>query len=178
MKRFISISLLATLIACGSEAPKEPEQAPPGPANPPPNDPPPDPFFTVAVQGTDACAPDASTDASDAASDAGVDSGPEECAPRIGHCLTGMATLCYETSFDDTTACAASGLSSGWRAGPCEVGARSSGGCVVGCNLSYRYPLGGGDATEATRGFVKDACEEAGGVYVDTRTYEGDSGTL
>lgn len=62
----------------------------------------------------------------DSSPDADLDAGDEADAacvsePTIGHCLTHMATLCYETSFDDTEACARSGMSSRWHLGPCDL---------------------------------------------------------
>lgn len=186
------ILLAVTLLACGSvpdEQTVADEPSPPGPGLSR------DHLFVPRTDAgiRDADAGDASvatTDSGDASapdsgsSDAGcVDSG--SCATRIGHCLTHMATLCYETSFDDTAACAKSGLSSGWSAGPCELLAfdgslRSNGGCLIGCDLSYSYPLGGGPSTEKTRADAKTICEEAGGIYIDVVTSSNagvDSGT-
>jgi len=116
--------------------------------------------------------PDASPDARDASLDVrdASDASDASCKPHLGHCLTHQATWCYETEGDEATEsakCNATGLSSGWHPGPCEDGARSNGGCQVGCSTEWRYPLGGGPSTLATRGFAKEACEvNQGGVYL------------
>jgi len=111
---------------------------------------------------------DVMSDALPTVTDAGVDSSIQGCAPTIGHCLTNMATLCYETSFDDSVACDASGQSSGWHLGPYETGARASGGCVVGCDVTYVYRLGGYDATDETRAYAKQFCDNQQGSFIDT----------
>jgi hypothetical protein len=120
----------------------------------------------------------------DSSPDADLDAGDEADAacvsePTIGHCLTHMATLCYETSFDDTEACARSGMSSGWHLGPCDLRdqqgrLRANGGCILNCQLSYSYPLGGGPSTELSRASAKTMCEEAGGIFVDVTTSTSD----
>lgn len=133
---------------------------------------------------------DAGTDAQDASStdaanvEASVDATCSS-APSIGHCLTHMATLCYETSFDDSEACAKTDQSSGWHTGPCDLlrfdgSLRANGGCIIDCQLSYSYPLGGGPSTEQTRIYAKVNCEENGGTFVDVTTSVdagSDSGT-
>ena len=115
---------------------------------------------------------DVMSDALSTVTDAGVDSSIQGCAPTIGHCLTNMATRCYETSFDDTSACAVSGMSSGWSTGPCEL-TRSSGGCVIGCDVTYYYRLGGYDPDDVSRAGTKENCELLGGTFIDT----SDAGT-
>ncbi len=174
MKTFVTFALLASLLACGSEYVEPSTQPSPPPTvvvsrNEPVDagvDSAPD-VVIVADAGSDVVTPDSSE----------PDAGSTQCEPTIGHCVTHMATLCYERSFDDTAACDVSGQTSGWSTGPCVTGTRSSGGCVRGCDVSYSYPLGGGDATEATRQAVKEECEGSGGTYIDTRSYESDSGT-
>lgn len=163
------VFLSAVLVACGSLGdPADPRlDAPVSPSNP----------ALPVVESTDAGACgdiadsgvtlDSSTTAVDAAFDAACAS-----APSIGHCLTHMATLCYETSFDDTVACAKSGQSSGWHLGPCDIRdqqgrLRANGGCILNCQLSYSYPLGGGPSTELSREGAKISCEESGGIFVD-----------
>jgi hypothetical protein len=100
------------------------------------------------------------------------DASLNQCAPRIGHCLTHMASLCYETSYDDTEVCVKTGLSSGWNGGSCELftvdgNVRTNGGCMIGCNLSYTFPLGGLLPSDKSRADAKFACEEAGGTFLN-----------
>lgn len=89
------------------------------------------------------------------------------CMPTVGHCVTHMNTLCYETSFDDRDACAVSGQATGWAAGPCDA-TRSSGGCQLGCRVSYSYPLGGKQPTFETAAGARSQCEAVDGVFVPT----------
>lgn len=99
--------------------------------------------------------PDAAADAPDAAS----------CPPTLGHCLTNMATRCFETPDDETAQCAQTGMPQGWSLGACDP-ARSSGACLLGCVLTYYYPLGGGQPSDASRSGVRSDCESVGGTYV------------
>ncbi len=117
--------------------------------------------------------PDASLDASPEASpDAGnvSEAGDGGCKPSTGHCLTHQTTLCYETTGDpieEEAECKTTGLYSGWKAGPCEKGERSNGGCKLGCRVEWRYPLGHIPATLASRAIERDSCEtDRGGVYL------------
>jgi len=177
MKVFVTIAILASICACGTGEPASPSSGPP--LDSPPivfteDDSPPVnlPLDEVKI-GADAGSPGA---ADATPNPPPTDSGA--CGTTIGHCLTNMATKCYETSFDDTVACNASGQSSGWHLGFCEAGARSSGGCLVGCDVTYSYPLGGGDATPETRAVAKQLCESVSGTYIDTTLHESDSGTF
>jgi len=169
----LRIAFLTTLlVACGSLG---------DPADPRLDDPvsPSNPALTV-VEPTDAGAGGDTADSSDdvvALDSSTTDSADAACTstPSIGHCLTHMATLCYETSFDDTAACAKSGQTSGWHLGPCDLNTRSgelraNGGCILNCQLSYSYPLGGGPSTEKSRADARTICEESGGTFVDVTT--------
>lgn len=183
MKTIVSILILASLYACGTGEVAEPQSEPAPPSLPPPQwDPPSTATDVIPPAGHDGGYARYPSPERDAGSDANLgdssqpsDAGPSNCGPKIGHCLTHMATWCYETAYDDTAACDKSGLSSGWHEGSCELGARSSGGCQRGCDVSYYYPLGGGDATEASRDYIKGFCEETGGTYIDTRPSEDPS---
>lgn len=185
--------LLTMLLACGSSLEEKTQDTNGGPFL----------FFASDDAGSDAgsdattlvdasdsgprptaSSPDSgSTDPTDASSES-FDSGTTTCGPRIGHCLTNMATRCYETTFDDTVACNASGQSSGWHLGPCDLYRldgvlRSNGGCLIGCDLSYSYPLGGGPPSDVSRSAARTSCEAFGGIFIDltTSTTDGyDSG--
>jgi len=115
---------------------------------------------------------DAGFDCAAAEHDASVPDAPAMCPTRIGHCLTHMATRCYETSFDDTVACDASGMSSGWHEGSCET-TRSTGGCIIGCDVSYSYRLGGYPPDDVSRAGAKIQCDSAGGTFIDTIPSDG-----
>jgi hypothetical protein len=164
-----SLLLSMVLLACGSvpDLGQTSSDEPASPSDEPRRD-----YSHVVVE---ASTPDAGSSDASAASDASTDAGAT-CAPRIGHCLTHMATLCYETSFDDSDACSKSGLSSGWSVGPCET-TRSSGGCLVGCDLSYSYRLGGYAPDDTSRAGTKINCESFGGIFIDTTTDGYDSST-
>ncbi len=156
MRALLLVTL--ALAACGGVAVTDPAPCPAPDASPPP---------VPDASPLDASVPDASPlDASDAsdASDAAT------CKPHLGHCITNQATYCYETEGDEAAEaakCNATGLSSGWHLGPCETGWRSNGGCQVGCLTEWRYPLGSGPSTLATRAWAKEACEvNQGGVYL------------
>ncbi len=174
--------LSALLVACGSLGdPANPRLGDPTPpSNPDPptvvtnEDEPTDSGVDSDVSLDSSALSDAGTDASSADADDAADAACTS-EPVIGHCLTHMATLCYETSFDDTEACAKSGMSSGWHLGPCDLRdqqgrLRANGGCILNCQLSYSYPLGGGPSTELSREGAKQTCEDNGGTFVDVTT--------
>jgi len=171
---------LITIVGCGSE---QLDKNPPVPTDDPPTTSASDAGRSHRRSPLDFRLPDSdagSTDSVAPITDAGQDVDGESdvnvdastCLPSIGHCLTNMATRCYETSFDDTSGCALTGMSSGWSTGPCEL-TRSTGGCLIGCDLTYSYRLGGYDPDDLSRAATKTNCELLGGTFVDT----SDAGT-
>lgn len=177
MKTFVTISLIsAVLIACGSESGDDPGPKQPDPPAPPTEGAPKDRKLVDTDVEIDAGqTPSTPSEPSTPTDDAGS---PPACTPQstLGHCVTHMATLCYETSYDATSECASSGMSSGWSEGPCDT-SRSSGGCYLDCQVSYSYPLGGSQPTDVSRAAVKESCESAGGTYIDTTPIPEDGGT-
>lgn len=172
LSRYVIITSLL-LVACGSGVPAQPSSSSSIESRSLEDDGGPD----AAGVKCDAGAKDTGTSDAlvDSSADAGVvefDSGTaRECHPTIGYCLTNQATRCYETSFDDSEACAQTGMSSGWHLGSCDPyrndgEVRTSGGCLVGCQLTWSYPLGGVLPTDKSRADTKFMCEESGGTYV------------
>lgn len=121
----------------------------------------------VETQKSESDAADSGTADAGTISDASNDI-ETSCSVVVGHCITHMGTLCYETSYDATEECSLTGQSTGWFLGPCPT-ERSSGGCKVGCTISYSYPLAGNSPTDATRAAVKEAClSMSDGIFIDT----------